>query len=96
MHTTMEERSMVKKNDKDIGGATDRAFKTQTGDIDMKNLKPKLPSRLDLFRIKLEFNDSTTAYNKNIACEFESSKEDVQTLLNYAHDFIEEQRRKKL
>jgi len=86
----------VKKNDtEDVGGATDRAFNTQKGDIDLKNLKPKLPSRLDLFRIKLEFNDSTTSFNKNIACEFESSKEDVQTLLNYARDFIEEQRKEK-
>ena len=48
MHTIMEERNMVKKSDKDVGGATDRAFKTQTGDIDLKSLKPKLPSRMDL------------------------------------------------
>ena len=95
MHTIMEERNMVKKSDKDVGGATDRAFKTQTGDIDLKSLKPKLPSRMDLFRIKIEFNDSTTSFNRNIACEFESSQEDVKTLLNYAHDFIEEQKKEK-
>jgi hypothetical protein len=86
----MEERNMVKQNDKDVGGTT-----TQTGDIDLKSLKPKLPSRMDLFRIKIEFNDSTTSFNRNIACEFESSQEDVKTLLNYAHDFIEEQKREK-
>lgn len=47
-----------------------------------------------LFKIKLDFNDSTTAYNRNVIVALESSEEDVKTLLNYAHDFIEEQRKK--
>ena len=48
-----------------------------------------------LFKVALEFNDSTTAYNRNIVVELESSEEDVKTLLNYAQNFIEEQRKKK-
>jgi len=86
---------MVKKNDdnRDSEGFKKTSVE-KSGDSDMKDLKPKLPSRLDLFRIKLEFNDSTTSFNRNIACEFESSQEDVQTLLHYALDFIEEQRKK--
>ena len=44
-------------------------------------------------KIKLEFNNSTTSFNKNISVAFESSTEDVKTLLDYAHDFIEEQRK---
>jgi hypothetical protein len=48
-----------------------------------------------LFKIKLEFNDSTTSYNKNIAVELESSEEDVKTLLDHARNFIEEQRKNK-
>mgnify|MGYP006992701803 CR=1 FL=1 len=63
-------------------------------DTDMKSMKPKA-SKLELFRIKVEFNDSTTAYNRNISVDLESSTEDVKTLLNYAHDFVEEQRRGK-
>ena len=48
---------------------------------------------IKIAKIKLEFNNSTTSFNKNISIAFESSVEDVKTLLNYAHDFIEEQRK---
>jgi len=53
----------------------------------------KMPDDFKIAKIKLEFNDSTTSFNKNIAIDLESSTEDVKTLLNYAHDFIEEQRK---
>ena len=52
-----------------------------------------MPDNFKIAKIKLEFNDSTTSFNKNIAIDLESSTEDVKTLLNYAHDFIEEQRK---
>ena len=57
--------------------------------------KPKMPKIPDMFGIKLEFNDSTTSFNRNIAIDLQSATENVKTLLNYAHDFIEEQRAKK-
>jgi len=53
----------------------------------------KTPDDFKIAKIKLEFNNSTTSFNKNISITFESSTEDVKTLLNYAHDFIEEQRK---
>jgi len=47
------------------------------------------------YSVKMEFNDSTTSFNRNISVHFESSKEDVKTLINYAREFIEEQRRNR-
>ena len=54
----------------------------------------KTPDDFKIAKIKLEFNDSTTSFNKNIALNLESSTEDVKTLLDYARNFIEEQRKK--
>ena len=54
----------------------------------------KTPDDFKIAKIKLEFNNSTTAYNRNISLAFESSTDDVKTLINYARDFIEEQRKK--
>jgi len=49
----------------------------------------------DHYSVKMEFNDSTTSFNRNIAVHFESSKENVKTLITYAREFIEEQRRNR-
>ena len=56
-------------------------------------MSKKMSDDIKIAKIKLEFNNSTTSFNKNISIAFESSVEDVKTLLNYAHDFIEEQRK---
>ena len=41
-------------------------------------------------KIKIEFNDSTTAYNKNIAIEMESEETDIKELNIIARKDIDE------
>lgn len=48
------------------------------------------------YAIKIELNNSTTAYNKSIVVSLQSDSEDVQTLLNYANDIVKKNQSSKL